>query len=107
MAIYQKRPETIDAVLISNPPQDPPFQPPIPDWLTEAIAQGIVMYEIGAERTTVTLHYPPGSAPRGLAYSGDYVTRDVTTGGFSTITQAMLDQYYARGPAEPTVQPAT
>jgi hypothetical protein len=106
MAIYQKRPDTIDAVLISHPPQDPPFQPPVPDWLTEALAQGLVTYVSDTERTTVTLHYSAGGPSRGMAYSGDYVTRDVTTGGISTITQALLDQSYTRGPAEPTVQPA-
>jgi hypothetical protein len=107
MAIYQKRPDTIDAVVVANPPQDPPFQPPIPAWLTEAIAQGVITYEIGTERTTVTLHSGAGGPPRGTAYSGDSVTQDVTTNALGTITATLLDQYYTRGPAEPTVQPAS
>jgi hypothetical protein len=109
MAIYQKRPDTIDAVLISNPPQSgaPPFQPPIPDWLNDAVTQGVLTWVYEDPTTTVTLHFQPSGTARSTAYTGEYVIQDVTTKAIGTITAELLDQYYTRGPAEPTVVSAT
>jgi hypothetical protein len=107
MAIYQQRPTTIDAVEITTGPDGTlPFKPPIPAWLTDACMAGRVtwLHDVPTNITTVSLHLQAGEPAYARGITGDYVSRNVDSLALWTLTEAVLDQYWDRGPAQPAAQ---